>query len=92
MPDDVAAQWDTEASEAPAPYKKRRHLDGGMRHDPGWALVASLEIFDEDTGSAQKSPIFSTDLLTPPLERATADTPKKRWRCAWTAPSASTST
>jgi hypothetical protein len=42
VPDDVAAQWDTEASEAPAPYKKRRHLDGGMRHDPGWALVASL--------------------------------------------------
>lgn len=77
VPDDVAAQWDTEASEAPAPYKKRRHLDGGMRHDPGWALVASLEIFDEDTGTAQKSAIFSTDLLTPPLERASADTPEE---------------
>ncbi|VBA62314.1 helicase [Mycobacterium attenuatum] len=75
--DELAAQWDTEAAEAPAPYKKRRHLDGGMRHDPGWALVASLEIFDEDTGTAHKAPIFSTDLLTPPLERATADTPEE---------------
>ncbi|ORJ54338.1 helicase-related protein [Mycobacterium simiae] len=77
VPDELAAQWDTEASEAPAPYKKRRHLDGGMRHDPGWALVASLEMFDEDTGTAQKAPIFSTDLLTAPLERDTADTPEE---------------
>ena len=29
------------------------------------------------TGTAQKAPIFSTDLLTPPLERATADTPEE---------------
>lgn len=77
IPDELAAQWDTAASEAPAPYKKRRHLDGGMRHDPGWALVASLEIFDEDTGTAHKAPIFSTDLLTAPLERDTADTPEE---------------
>ena len=48
-----------------------------MRHDPGWALVASLEIFVEDTGAAQKAPIFSTDLLTPPVERTSADTPEE---------------
>jgi N12 class adenine-specific DNA methylase len=76
-PDELAARWDTEAWQAPAPYKKRRHLDGGMRHDPGWALVASLEVFDEDNGTAQKASIFSTDLLTPPLERSTADTPEE---------------
>ena len=49
-----------------SPYKKRRHLDGGMRHDPGWAVVSALEVFDEDTGEARKAPIFSIDLLEPP--------------------------
>ena len=77
VPDELAAQWDTDAWEAPAPYKKRRHLDGGMRHDPGWALVAALEIFDDDTGQARKAPIFSTDLLTARAERSTADTPEE---------------
>lgn len=75
VPDELAAEWDDQAWEPPGPYKKQRHLDGGMRHDPGWALVAALEIFDEDTGTATKAPIFSTDLLTPPVERTTADTP-----------------
>ena len=77
VPDELAAQWDTAAWEAPAPYKKRRHLDGGMRHDPGWALVAALEIFDDDTGQARKAPIFSTDLLTARPDRTTADTPEE---------------
>ena len=76
IPDELAEQWDTAAWEAPAPYKKRAHLDGGMRHDPGWAVVSALEIFDEDTGQARKAPIFSTDLLTPARERLTADTPE----------------
>lgn len=48
-----------------------------MRHDPGWALVASLEIFDEDTGTVAKAPIFSTDLLTAQIQRTTADTPEE---------------
>ena len=77
VPDELADQWDTAAWEAPAPYKKRRHLDGGMRHDPGWALVAALEIFDEDTGQARKAPIFSTDLLTARPDRTTADSPEE---------------
>jgi N12 class adenine-specific DNA methylase len=77
VPDELAAQWDTAAWEAPAPYKKRRHLDGGMRHDPGWALVAALEIFDDDTGQARKAPIFSTDLLAARPDRTTADTPEE---------------
>nr|VTP01799.1 hypothetical protein BIN_B_04199 [Mycobacterium riyadhense] len=77
VPDELAQQWDSEAWEPPAPYKKRRHLDGGMRHDPGWALVAALEIFDEETATATKAPIFSTDLLTPPTEPTTADTPEE---------------
>jgi N12 class adenine-specific DNA methylase len=76
VPDELADQWDTAAWETPAPYKKRHHLDGGMRHDPGWALVSALEIFDDDTGQARKAPIFSTDLLTPAPERLTADSPE----------------
>ncbi|GAB4931664.1 hypothetical protein MAHJHV34_44320 [Mycobacterium avium subsp. hominissuis] len=76
VPDELAEQWDAAAWETPAPYKKRPHLDGGMRHDPGWAVVSALEIFDEDTGQARKAPIFSTDLLTPAPDRLTADTPE----------------
>ena len=76
VPDELAEQWDTAAWATPAPYKKRRHLDGGMRHDPGWAVVSALEIFDEDTGQAPKAPIFSTDLLTAAQRRLTADSPE----------------
>ena len=64
VPDGLAEEWDASAWESPAPFKKRRHLDGGMRHDPGWAIVSALEIFDDDAGTAVKAPIFSSDLLT----------------------------
>ncbi|KWX20438.1 helicase [Mycolicibacterium wolinskyi] len=76
VPDELLAQWDAAAWETPAPYKKRSHLDGGMRHDPGWAVVAALENFDENTGAARKSPIFFTDVLTPAPERLHADSPE----------------
>lgn len=76
-PAELREQWDHDAWEAPAPYKKRRHLDGGMRHDPGWAVVASLEIFDEHTGTARKAEIFSTDLLVAVPEQLSADTPEE---------------
>ncbi|MGH3556008.1 MAG: helicase-related protein [Mycobacterium sp.] len=77
VPVELAEQWDSAAWSTPAPYKKRRHLDGGMRHDPGWAVVSSLEIFDDATGQARKAPIFSTDLLTAAALRPTADTPEE---------------
>lgn len=76
-PAELREQWDQDAWEAPAPYKKRRHLDGGMRHDPGWAVVASLEIFDEHTGKARKAEIFSTDLLVAAVDKVSADTPEE---------------
>jgi hypothetical protein len=72
-----AEQWDAAAWTTPAPYKKRRHLDGGIRHDLGWAIVAALEIFDEDNRTATKARIFSTDLLTATVERDTADSPEE---------------
>lgn len=77
VPEDVAAQWEEQASKPLSPVMRRRHLDGGMRYDPGWGRVASLEIFDEDTGTATKAAIFSTDVLIAPIERTTADTPEE---------------
>ncbi|AGM31628.1 putative helicase (plasmid) [Mycobacteroides abscessus subsp. bolletii 50594] len=76
IPDELLAQWDSAAWETPAPYQKRSHLDGGIRHDPGWAVLSSLEDFDEDTGKASKTAIFSTDQLTPAPERLHADSPE----------------
>ena len=71
VPEHLAQQWDEAAWAPRSPYKRRPHLDGGMKNDPGWAIVASLEIFDEETGTALKAPIFSVDLLT---ARAVPDT------------------
>lgn len=72
VPAELMARWDEAGWAERAPYKRRPHLDGGMKNDPGWADVASLEIFDEQTGKALKAPIFSVDVLTArnQLERA----------------------
>lgn len=64
VPGELAQRWDEAGWAERAPYKRRPHLDGGMKNDPGWATVAALEIFDEQTGKALKAPIFSVDLLT----------------------------
>jgi hypothetical protein len=48
-----------------------------MRHDPGWAKVSALEIFDDDNGTAAKAPIFSTALLAATVVRDTADNPEE---------------
>lgn len=77
VPPELADKWDTTAWEPPTPHKKYRHLEGGMRYDPGWALVSALEIFDDDTQTAVKAPIFAGDLLTTSIERDTADTPEE---------------
>jgi N12 class adenine-specific DNA methylase len=71
VPERLTQQWDEAAWQPRASYKRRPHLDGGMKNDPGWAIVAALEIFDEQTGAAHKAPIFSVDLLT---ARAVPDT------------------
>ncbi|WP_236949407.1 DEAD/DEAH box helicase family protein [Mycolicibacterium goodii] len=72
VPAELLARWDEAGWATRAPYKRRPHLDGGMKNDPGWANVASLEIFDEQTGKATKAPIFSVDVLTarPPRDHA----------------------
>ena len=77
VPDEFTEQWEAEAWQPPEPFKKFRHLEGGMRYDPGWAVVSSLEDFDEDSGTAKKAPIFTRDVLTADIERTTADTPEE---------------
>lgn len=77
VPADLAEEWDQKGWETPEPYKKRGHLDGGIRHDPGWAVLSALELFNEATGAATKSPLFSTDILTAPEQVLSAASPEE---------------
>ena len=77
VPDELRAQWDVEAWEPAPPQKRRAHLAGGVRHDPGWAMVSALENFDERTQVTRKAAIFSVDVVTPPPLRASADNPQE---------------
>ncbi|ORV08070.1 helicase [Mycolicibacterium fallax] len=67
VPAELLAEWDARAWEPAAPQRRRPHVEGGLLHDPGWADLAALEIFDENTGLPKKAPIFSVDLLTAPV-------------------------
>lgn len=71
IPEHLLEEWSQKAWEPGSPYKRRPHLDGGMKYDPRWANVAALEIFNEQTGEAVKAPIFSVDVLN---VRAVPDT------------------
>jgi N12 class adenine-specific DNA methylase len=64
VPEHLMQAWSEKAWEPGSPYKRRPHLDGGMKNDPRWANVAALEMFNEQTGEALKAPIFSVDVLT----------------------------
>jgi N12 class adenine-specific DNA methylase len=49
---------------------------GGFRAlDPDWALVAALEVFDDDTQTATPAPIFTQQVVAPPVRRCTVDSP-----------------
>lgn len=74
IPEHLLEDWSQKAWEPGSPYKRRPHLDGGMKYDPRWANVAGLEIFDEQTGKALKAPIFSVDVLNVRAVPDTADT------------------
>ena len=92
FPTELRDRWDAEAWEPAAPQKRRGHLAGGVRLDPGWAMVSALEQFDERTQVARKAAIFSVDVVAPPTLREHArTTPRKPWRSAWARPAASTS-
>ena len=67
IPAELAAEWDAAAWEPAAPQKRQPHIPKVLRNDPGWADLAALESFDEDTGLPTKAPIFSVDLLADPV-------------------------
>lgn len=77
VPDELLQRWDAEAWEPAAPQKRRAHLSGGIRHDPGWATVSALEHFDERTQTTRKAAIFAADVIAPPTARDHADTPQE---------------
>ena len=77
VPQRLLDEWDFKSWKAAEPYKVRRHLDGGMRYDPGWGVVSALEKFEEATGQAYKATIFSTDQLTAAREVTSAASPEE---------------
>ncbi|OKH68301.1 helicase [Mycobacterium sp. SWH-M5] len=74
VPEELLEQWDQEAWEAPSPYKLRPHIVTALRNDPSWTTVLALESYDEQTKEVRKAPIFSVDLLGPPVVRDRAET------------------
>lgn len=47
---------------------------GGFRAlDPDWPLVAALEVFDDDTQTATPAPIFTQQVVAPPMRRNQVD-------------------
>lgn len=74
VPEHLIQAWSEKAWEPGSPYKRRPHLDGGMKNDPRWANLAALEMFNEQTGEALKAPIFSVDVLTARTVPVTAAT------------------
>lgn len=55
------------------PYRKRGHLEGAIKFEPRIALVRGIELFDDETGVATKSSIFTED-VSQVLTRATSAT------------------
>jgi len=74
VPAEVEEKWDEKAWAPTTPSKRSPHLDGGIRNDPTFATVAALEVFDEDTQTARKAPLFSIDVVGPRPARTQADT------------------
>jgi N12 class adenine-specific DNA methylase len=73
VPSEVEEGWEEKAWAPTARSKRVSHLYGGMLEDPGYAVVAALEIFDDETMTARKAPIFATDVLGPREVREAAD-------------------
>jgi len=72
VPDSIIEGWEERAWTPTAPSKRYAHLDGGIRDDPGFATVAMLEHFDEETQTARKATIFATDVLSARVPRTSA--------------------
>ncbi|MBW3613990.1 MAG: methyltransferase domain-containing protein [Actinobacteria bacterium] len=55
--------------------RQQRPRMGGFRDDPGWPLVAALEVFDEETQTAAPAAIFTQRVVDPRPPPRGVDTP-----------------
>ncbi len=69
--------------EGAAPQKRRPPFGGLRKHDPDFAVVAALELFDEETGQVRKAPIFTVDVVRPREPARTANTPADPVAITW---------
>jgi len=60
--------------------RRRRPRMGGFRQDPDYVTVLALEDYDEETGQADKAPIFTRRVNLPPARPTSADTPAEAIR------------
>lgn len=64
LPDDVEARIADEARQPTTPERVVvPHLEGAFLADPNMNVVAGLELYDMDTQTAQKGPLFTTNPL-----------------------------
>ncbi|WP_278314993.1 DEAD/DEAH box helicase family protein [Lolliginicoccus levis] len=77
IPAEVLGEMDEKSWQPATATKRQAHLDGGLRDDPTFTILAALEDFDEDTGTATKTALFSRDVLTARQPRERADTPQE---------------
>ncbi|MDP9386875.1 MAG: DEAD/DEAH box helicase family protein, partial [Actinomycetota bacterium] len=54
-------------------HRRIRPRMGGFRDDPGWPLVAALEVFDDATQTARPAAIFTERVVSPPPLRLGVD-------------------
>ncbi|WP_216917304.1 helicase-related protein [Nocardia noduli] len=75
LPAEVVEELDEKAWTAVPRTKKRTHLEGAIGRDPTMASVLALEHFDDRTGTALKSLVFSKDLVSKPRVVTSTDSP-----------------
>ena len=74
--DAYVARWGpVNVFELTAAGGRRYATPSRFRKDPGWGLVAALEVFDPSTQTAQKAAIFTQWLATPERRFAGAEDP-----------------
>lgn len=65
-----------EDAAAPTAVQVRRNHMAKLRDDPMTATLMAIEIFNEDTQSARKAPLFHRDVYTPPARVERAESPQ----------------
>ena len=72
----LAATGRTDPSTGAPTYRRLRPRMGGFPADPDFPSVLALEVFDPDTQTATKAPVFRTRVVAPREARRGAETPE----------------